>query len=491
MQIECFSRKKTIISYIIILVVLFQFVFSPIRVLADSEESIATLRQMGKAFASIADKASPAVVGVKSQKTITRQYRQSPFGDQNVDPFGDDFYEFFFGPRRRQQQRRYQEPSTAQGSGFIISADGYILTNNHVVEGAEKIEVELTDGRTFSAEIKGTELESDVAVIKIDANNLPFLELANSDALEVGEWVLAIGNPLGLSHTVTAGIVSAKGRAGFGLADLENFIQTDAAINFGNSGGPLINLDGKVVGMNTAIAGSTGNIGIGFAIPINMARYAYEQILESGTVERGLLGVKPQDLNPDNAEIFGLKDTKGVLIPYIYEGSAADKAGLTYNDVILEVNGQPTESAVDLQTKISMLKPGTKVELTIWRDGKRKKVDVVLGKRSSMDQIASNLPTETAKVLGFTVENLTDEIKESFGYEDQTGVVVKEIDPSSQAALNGMRQGTLIKEVNKRPVRNVREFNQAIEAAKKQGLGRVMLRVTIEGTPYFVFLNLN
>jgi serine protease Do len=315
--------------------------------------------------------------------------------------------------------------------------------------------------------------------------------LANSEKLEVGEWVLAIGNPLGLSHTVTAGIVSAKGRAGFGLADLENFIQTDAAINFGNSGGPLINLDGKVVGMNTAIAGSTGNIGIGFAIPINMARYAYEQIVESGTVERGLLGVKPQDLSPDNAKIFGLKGVKGVLISQVFEGSAAEKAGLTHNDVILEVNGQPVESAVDLQSKISMLKPGTEVELIIWRDGRRRKINVELGKRSSIDQIAGNLPTETAKALGFTVENLTDELKEQYGYENQVGVVVKDIDPGSQAARNGMRQGTLINEVNMRPVKNTRQFNQAIESVRKQGLGRVMLRVIIEGTPYSVFLTLN
>jgi serine protease Do len=491
MQINNLGRN-VVLRYIVVSTFFILTFLSPVSVYAESnsKESIAALKQMGKAFASIAEKASPSVVGVKSSKTVTRENLQSPYDD----PFGDDFFDYFFrrSPRQRQQQqRRYQEPRTAQGSGFIISADGYILTNNHVVDGAEKIEVELTDGRTFTAEIKGTESESDVAVLHIDANDLPYLELADSDKLEVGEWVLAIGNPLGLSHTVTAGIVSAKGRAGFGLADLENFIQTDAAINFGNSGGPLINLDGKVVGMNTAIAGSTGNIGIGFAIPINMARYAYEQIVDSGTVERGLLGVKPQDLNPDYAEIFGLKGTKGVLIFQVFEDSPAEKAELTHNDVILEVNGRPVESAVDLQSKISMLKPGTKVELTIWRDGKRKKVDVVLGKRSSMDQIAGTMPTETAKVLGFTVENLTDELKERYGYEDQTGVVVKEIDPGSRAAQNGMRQGTLIKEVNMRPVKNTTEFNQAIESVRKKGLGRVMLRVIIDGTPYPVFLRLD
>lgn len=483
-------RRNVISRYFLISTCFVLLFFYPVSLYADSNESIAALKQMGKAFASIAEKASPSVVGIKSERTVTREYLQSPFNG----PFGDDFFDYFFprSPRQRQQQpRRYQEPRIAQGSGFIISADGYILTNNHVVDGAEKVEVELTDGRTFTAEIKGTELESDVAVLQIDANDLPYLKLADSETLEVGEWVLAIGNPLGLSHTVTAGIVSAKGRAGFGLADLENFIQTDAAINFGNSGGPLINLDGKVVGMNTAIAGSTGNIGIGFAIPINMARYAYEQIIESGTVERGLLGVKPQDLNPDDAEIFGLKNTKGVLIPYVYEGSAADKAGLTHNDVILEVDGQPVGTAVELQSKISMLKPGTKVELTIWRDGNRKKISVELGKRSSMEQIAGTLPTETAKALGFTVENLTDELKESYGYEEQVGVVVKDIEPGSEAARNGMKQGTLIKEVNKRPVRNTREFNQAVESARKKGFRSILLLVQIEETPYFVSLKLD
>ncbi len=489
MKINDFRQNKILSSCLVISILFTLLVLAPNSVFAESQDSIATLRQMGKAFASIAEKASPAVVGVKSERTVTREYRQSPFGDPFYDPFSDDFFDFFFrrSPRQRQQPRRYQEPRTAQGSGFIISSDGYILTNNHVVEGADKVVIELTDGREFTAEVTGADPDSDVAVVKIDAKDLPYLELANSDTLEVGEWVLAIGNPLGLSHTVTAGIVSAKGRSRLGLASLEDFIQTDAAINFGNSGGPLINLDGKVVGINSAIAGSTGNIGIGFAVPINMARYAYQQIRESGTVERGLLGVRNiEDLTPENASFFGLdEDTKGVLIPNVIEDSAADKAGLTHNDVILEVDGQPVKSALDLQTKIAMLKPGTKIELTIWRDGKRKKINVELGKRSSMDQLTGDLQPETIEELGFTVETLTDELKERYGYEGQ-GVVVKDIDPSSQAARSGISAGTLIKEVNRQPVRNPREFYQAIERAKKQK--RVLLLVNIEGTNYFVIL---
>ena len=464
-------------------------IISPLSVLAQSPDSIATLRQMGKAFASIAEKASPAVVSIQASKTVTREYSSNPdlpFGD----PFGDDFFDFFRRRSPRQQspqRRRYSEPRIAQGSGFIISSDGYILTNNHVVDGAEKVEIELTNGRKYTAKIIGTDPDSDVAVIKIDADNLSHLELDNSDNLEVGEWVLAIGNPLGLSHTVTAGIVSAKGRSGFGLAALENFIQTDAAINFGNSGGPLINLDGKVVGINTAIAGSTGNIGIGFAIPINMAKYAYEQIVESGTVERGMLGVSIVDITPDNAPVFGLdEDTKGVVVPEVTPDSAAAKAGIQHNDVILEVNGEPVESTVDLQNRISMLKPGTRVDLTIWRDGRKKNVGVILGKRSDIVRSDGTLSTETAEKLGFTVEALTDELAQRYGYEDMTGVVITDVEPGSEAATMGLAPGTLIREVNRQPVRNIKEFNTAIENAKKQG--RAFLLVNRDGHNFFVLL---
>jgi serine protease Do len=299
MEISTFKQKKTYFVISTVLLILF-FTISlsasskstgrgashPSDLTADTN-SIDTLRRMGKAFADIAQKASPAVVGLKAERTITRRYsaRQWPF-DDSFDPFSNDLFEYFFrrspSPREQSPQREYQIPQTAQGSGFIISADGYILTNNHMVGEAEKVEIELADGRRFTAEIKGTDPESDVAVIKIDAEDLPYLELADSDKLEVGEWVLAIGNPFGLSQTVTAGIVSAKSRSDVGLTTYEDFIQTDAAINFGNSGGPLLNLDGKVVGISTAILGTTGNIGIGFAIPVNMAKAIYPQLRKGG-----------------------------------------------------------------------------------------------------------------------------------------------------------------------------------------------------------------
>jgi len=471
MQISSLKQNQTRSRYIAISTVfLFLFVISPLSAFAQDQASIATLRQMGKAFASIAEKTSPAVVSLKSERTITREYpsiQEWPFGE----PFSDPF-DFFFrrSPRQRSPQRQYREPRIAQGSGFIISADGYMLTNNHMVEGAEKVEVELTDGRKFTAKIIGADSDSDVAVVKIDAGNLPYLELADSDTLEVGEWVLAIGNPLGLSHTVTAGIVSAKGRSGFGLADFENFIQTDAAINFGNSGGPLINLDGKVVGINTAIAGSSGNIGIGFAIPINMAKHVYDQLIKGGTVERGFLGVSVEDLTPETAPFFGLKeDVKGVLIPEVTEGSAADKAGLKHNDVVLELNGKPAESRDAFRNQIAMLEPGSQIDLVVWRDGKRQTLTVKLGKRPPTEELTGNLSPETLSELGFTVEDLTDELAGRYGYEGQDGVIVSKVESGSQAEQKGIAPGSLIKEVNQQKIRNTKEFNEAIKKARKEG----------------------
>jgi serine protease Do len=494
MQMNSFKKNRNLPRHLIIPTLLLLLVFiAPPSVFAEDENSIATLRQMGKTFASIAEDASPAVISLRAEKTVTQessQFRDSPFGGP-LDPFEDDIFDFFFrrrSPQRRSPQRRYQQTRPVQGSGFIISSDGYILTNNHMVEEAEKVEIELADGRKFSAEIIGADEHSDVAVVKIEADGLPYLELGNSDALEVGEWVLAIGNPLGLSHTVTAGIVSAKGRTGFGLATLENFIQTDAAINFGNSGGPLINLDGQVIAINTAIYGSSGNIGIGFAIPINMAKNVHDQLIESGTVELGFLGVMPNDLDPEMAEAFGLKDTKGVAISEVTEGSAADKAGLKHNDVILEIDGEPVESAGSFRNRIAMLKPGTKLEMVVWRDGRRKTLDVKLGKRPSTGE-TTGAPPEALDELGFSVRNLTDEFAERYGYEGQSGVIVTDVKPGSQAARLGIVPGVIIKEVNLKAVRNTRQFNEAIAEARKRG--KALLLIKRDRVQYFVPLPLS
>ena len=362
-----------------------------------------------------------------------------------------------------------------------------------MVENTMKINIELTNGQKFVAKVIGSDPDSDIAVIKIDANDLPFLEFADSDKLEVGEWVLAIGNPLGLAHTVTAGIVSATGRTGFELNTLENYIQTDAAINFGNSGGPLINLDGKVVGMNTAIAGSSGNIGIGFAIPINMVSFAYKQIVASGTVERGLLGISGLDtITPDNAAKYGLnKNDKGVFFESIIRNSAADKAGLSKNDVILEIDEKPVESALDLQTRISMLKPETEVLLTIWRDEKLEKLSVKLGKRSSVEQLRAQEELDSlTEMLGFKVQTADETTAQNYNYEGDEGVVVIEVDSNSQARSNGIVVGLLIKEVNRNTITNFEEFKEEIEKARVNDRGNILFWGNINGEDHNIFLRI-
>jgi serine protease Do len=476
MQINSHKENENYSRLIVISTLLLLFT-TPLSALAADPDSIAALRQMGKAFSSIAEKASPAVVGLKAEKVVSQDsqtYQDSPFGD--------DLYEYFFGPRfprqrsPRSPQRRNQLPQTALGSGFIISPDGYILTNNHMVEGAEKVTVELADDRKFTAEVTGTDPDSDIAVIKIDVDNLPYLELADSDTLEVGEWVLAIGNPLGFSHTVTAGIVSAKGRS-VGLANIENFIQTDAAINRGNSGGPLLNLEGKVVGMNTAIYGATGNIGIGFAIPVNMAKHAYKQIREGGSVARGFLGIEFKDLDSEYASALDLdKDTRGAVIINVIEDSAADKAGLKRYDIIVEFEGQPVEKSNEFLNRVAMLSPDTKVEVVVLRDGKRKPFTIKLGKRPPESELRGNLPAETIEELGFSVINLSEELAKQLGYEGDSGVVVREVEPGSQAEQAGIAPGVLIKEVNRQQINNTKEFNEEIKKAQKKGRALLLIR---------------
>ncbi len=498
MQVLSFRQNNSLSRHVVVSILFLLLLFAvPIPALAEDEAGISTLKQLGKAFAAVAEKASPAVVAIEVQRTVTIRQQQSyepfegwPFGD-SFDPFGDDFWDFFRQRRspQRQQRRapqRQQDVTTAKASGFIISADGYILTNNHLVGEAEKIKVILADEREFFAERTGTDPESDVAVIKIDAKNLPYLELADSDKLEVGEWVLAIGNPFGLSHTVTAGIVSAKGRSNVGLATYEDFIQTDAAINFGNSGGPLVNLDGKVVGINTAILGPGGNIGIGFAIPINMAGNIYRQLVKSGKVSRGFLGVLPQDMDKEKAEIFGLKGRKGVLIPEIEPNSPAEKAGLQHDDVILEIDGEPVTSADELRSRIAQFPPDSKVDIVIWRDGERETVTVTLAERPSVEELTAR--SAAADSLGITVQNLTGELAQRYGYEGQTGVIVTSVESSSDAAQAGIAPGALIKEVNRKKVHNTQEFNEAIAKAAKNA--RVLLLVKRGRYTFYVLLPL-
>jgi serine protease Do len=456
-----------------------------------------SLRMMGKAFASVAKRISPAVVSVKVEKVVESQPNVeffSPFGGGDT-PFGDDFFRRFFGkpfpqdqPRKYRQIPQHQQRVVGQGSGFIISPDGYILTNNHVVGDAEKVTVKLEDGREFTAKTVGTDPHSDVAVIKIDVKNLPMLTLGNSDTLEAGEWVLAIGNPFGLSHTLTAGIVSAKGRSSVGIADYENFIQTDAAINPGNSGGPLVDLDGKVVGMNTAIFSQSGGyMGIGFAIPINMAKAIKDQLIKTGNVTRGYLGIVIQDLTPELAKSFGLDDHKGILVAEVTEDSPAEKAGLRQGDVILEFNGKPVEEVGVFRNRVSLKAPGTREKITVLRDGKRQTLTVTIGKLPDSCLTAST-ESHTPDKLGLTVQALTPGLAEQLGYQKEKGVVVTQVTPGSVAALAGVQPGTLIQEVNRKKINNVDEFKQAIR--KSENKKSILLLVRDEKYSRYVVLNI-
>jgi len=429
------------------------------------EEALENLKETGKAFATVAREASPAVVFIKVEKEVAS-------GSSTSLPFDDDFFRRFFGqpmpgqpmpgqPRRPQQKKRMVQ---GQGSGFIISPDGYILTNNHVVGEADKIMVKLLDGREFTAKIIGVDPPTDVAVIKIDSKDLPILPLGDSDKLEVGEWVLALGNPFGLSHTLTAGIVSALGRSSIGISDYEDFIQTDAAINPGNSGGPLIDLEGRAIGINTAMfSRSGGYMGIGFAIPVNMARNIYSQLIEYGNVTRGYLGVTIQELTDELAKSFGLKDTGGVLIAQVMPDTPAEKAGLEQGDVVIMFNGEPVDSVAPFRNKVALTKPGTKAKITVLRDNEEKTLTVKMEKLSSEIQAAISEP-ESVEKLGFTVTTLTKDLAEQYGFQDEKGVVVTSVDPQSPAARSGIRPGVLIVEVNRKQVNNVKDFEKAIES---------------------------
>jgi len=454
---------------------------------AEKQGPPAILEQTGSAFAQIAEKATPAVVFIKAERTIEVGMPAQPFSYN--DPFGffgDDFLDRFFRgyghgvpqPRSRKYKQR------GQGSGFIITKDGYILTNHHVVGDADKITVKLQDGRELDAEKVGTDAKSEVAVIKIKAENLPYLEMGDSSKIRVGEWAIAIGNPFGLTATVTGGLISAKGRSGMGIADYENFIQTDAAINPGNSGGPLLNIHGQVIGINTAIYSKSGGyMGIGFAIPINMAKSIKDQLVNDGKVTRGYLGVAIQELTRDLAESFGLKDGKGILVADVTEDSAAEKAGLKQGDIILEMDGKPTGNVGDFRNKVASNPPGTKLTLTVFRNGKEKKIDVKTGELPD-DMEAAGSSSEIAEKLGFSVQDLTADAAKKYGHEMGAGVLVSTVEPNGVAWQAGMRPGILITSVNREPVNSVNDFMKALSKAKEI----VLLRITDGNYSQFVVL---
>jgi len=430
-----------------------------------------------QSFAEVAELVSPAVVNISTEKTVRTpgggrfRHFQSPFGEN--DPF-HDFFERFFG--NQQPPREFKERSL--GSGFIISEEGYIVTNNHVVENADKIKVKLSNGREFEATIVGRDPKTDIALLKAeDLEHIKILKIGDSDEIKVGQWVVAIGSPFGLEHTVTAGIVSAKGRV-IGSGPYDDFIQTDASINPGNSGGPLVNMSGEVVGINTAIVSrGGGNVGIGFAIPINMARGIINQLQTTGSVTRGWLGVTIQDLTPELAEYYGLEGAKGAIVGEVFEGDPADKAGIEPKDVIVEVEGKTIEDSRDLSRVIAATKVGEKITIKVLRDGKERTFRIKIAKRTDDKETLARADAEEAGALGMVVSPVTPDLARRFNIPDGGGgIVVVAVDAQSEADKAGVEEGDLILEINHKQVKTVEDYQQYIEDVKEGEIISLLIR---------------
>jgi len=409
-------------------------------------------------FSALVDQVGPAVVNIQVEKTMAGeagmgQSEASPFG---MNPFGDERFKDFFGKQMPPQEHRQD----GLGTGFIIDKNGYIITNNHVVENADKIRVRLKDEREFEAKVIGRDPQTDVALIKIDAKgDLPVASLGRSADLKVGEWVVAVGSPFGLEQTVTAGIVSAKGRT-IGSGPYDNFIQTDASINPGNSGGPLVNMNGEVVGINTAIIAH--GQGIGFAIPIDMAAQIVAQLKENGEVTRGWLGVTIQDLKGDLAEYYGAKNTEGALVTDVVPGNPADQAGIKARDIITAVNGEKVKNSRDLTAKAAALPVGEATQITVVRDGKEKTFDVKVAKRPLTLADAGKPAVEKEGEFGLQVTDLTPEMAKRLNVNREGGVVVVGVRPESKAYKAGVQQGDVILEVNRQNVSSTGELKQLL-----------------------------
>jgi serine protease Do len=412
------------------------------------------VRMLPQNFSVLADTASPAVVHIRVEKTAKH-------GGPAMGPFGGNPFGHRFGPERPPE---FRQP--AMGSGFIIDGDGHIVTNNHVVEGADTIKVILKDETEYPATVVGRDPVTDIALVKVEANrSLPTVNLGSSGDLKVGEWVAAIGSPFGLQYTVTAGIVSAKGRV-IGSGPYDDFIQTDASINPGNSGGPLINMKGEVVGINTMII-ARGQ-GIGFAIPIDQAKGIITQLKTNGVVTRGWLGITIQDLKGDLAEYYGVESKSGVLVADVVPGDPADQAGIQPNDIIIKINKKPVTSSRDLTNLAAGLGVGDKAEVTILRKGKSKTLEVRIGKRPlTMASVSGKGQKEKEGQYGFNVTNLTPQMARRFNLEEASGVIVIDVAPNSKADVAGIQPGDLIIEINHQTVVSAKEFKQLLDQNRK------------------------
>jgi serine protease Do len=444
-----------------------------------------SLGNFANGFSAVIKPALPAVVNIRTSKIV------KPQANQTSPMFNDPMFRQFFGDQFGQGQGKpHAEREQALGSGVIITSDGTILTNNHVIDGATDIKVQLSDKRDFTAKLVGADPKSDIAVLKIEAKDLPTLPLGDSSQLNVGDLIFAIGDPFGVGETATMGIVSATGRGRLGIEEYENFIQTDAAINPGNSGGAMIDIHGNLVGINTAIlshGGSGGNEGVGFAIPMSMAKPVMDQILAHGKVVRGYLGVHIQDFSPELAKSFNFNQSGGVLIGDVSPNTPAANAGLKKGDVILKLNGQAVSDNNDLRNTISQMAPGTAVKLDIWRDGKTQDYNVTLGELKD-DKIAAEGADETGggEIQGIEVQDLTPEISQQLNLPTGThGVVVTSVDPSSAAAGAGIGRGDVIQEINHKPVTSASQYKQLMTGA---GAQPILLLVNNGGVTRYLVL---
>ncbi len=437
------------------------------------------MEETSRAFSEIVRAVSPAVVNISSTKVIKKQ--PTPF---------DEFFDFLY-PFPDGRGKRWKEQSL--GSGVIVSPDGYIVTNNHVVEQADEIKVILIDKKSFKAKVVGSDPKTDIAIIKIDAKGLPVLPWGDSERLQVGEFVLAIGNPFGLSHTVTMGIISAVGRADVGITDYENFIQTDAAINPGNSGGPLVNIKGELIGINTAIFSKTGGYqGIGFTVPSNMVRIVMDQLIKQGKVTRGWLGITIQELTPEIAQKFGLKQSEGALVSDVAKGSPAHRAGMARGDIILEFNGKKVRDVATLRNMVAQSKVGSQVEIKVLRRDREITLkanimelptemgDVVPSSSNSMDMSDSALS-------GITVMDINAAIAKQLGIDrDEKGVVIVKVEHGSSAEDAGLRKGDVVQEIDRQRINGLNDFNKATSKIRTEDT--VLLFVNRSGRKFYVAL---
>jgi serine protease Do len=413
-------------------------------------------------FADLVDSVKGSVVNISTTQTLKENPMQPFIGPNSPfhEFFGEEFKRFF-GDVPQGQMKTH-----ALGSGFIISEDGLILTNNHVVEKADEIRIKTLDGKEYDAKVVGRDPKTDIALVQIKVKgNLPKpAKLGDSEAIRVGDWVIAVGNPFGLGNTVTSGIISAKGRV-IGAGQYDDFLQTDAAINPGNSGGPLFTMNGEVVGINTAIVAQ--GQGIGFATPINMAKEILEQ-LKTGKVIRGWLGVMIQDITPELAESFGTKATKGVIVADVVAGSPAEKGGLRRGDIVQTLNGKPVENANQLSRTVAAMKPESKVTIQVFRDGKPVTVTLTIGTMPEEAQQKKASAPNTESALGITVQNITPELAQKLGVDEkEVGVVITDLAAGSPAAEARLHQGDIVEEVNRQKIQNIRDWKQAIEKMKK------------------------